>query len=144
MFAIRQCRSHDFPRIVELLRQLWPDKAVVISDLQAVYERGLASEQQAYVCATDGEERVVGFGSLTLKNNLWQEGTLGHLDELVVDRDYRGRGIGTQLLAHLISLAQRKGCRRLELDSAFHRKAAHRFYEQHGFENRAFLFSRSL
>jgi GNAT superfamily N-acetyltransferase len=92
----------------------------------------------------DRRSAKIGFGSLTLKNNLWQEGYVGHVDELVVDSTHRSRGVGTLLLNQIIELARRKGCRRVELDSAFHRKEAHMFYEQHGFENRAFLFSRVL
>jgi GNAT superfamily N-acetyltransferase len=143
MFQIRECRGGDFARVVELLGQLWPDRRLDVSSLQKVYERGLLSEQQAYVCALENEQ-IIGFGSLTFKNNLWQEGYLAHVDELVVDRAYRERGIGTQLLAHLIEIARRKGCRRVELDSAFHRTKAHQFYESQGFENRAFLYSKQL
>ena len=41
-------------------------------------------------------------------------------------------------------LAVGVGCRRLELDSAFHFKEAHAFYEQRRFERRALLFSKAL
>jgi glucosamine-phosphate N-acetyltransferase len=36
------------------------------------------------------------------------------------------------------------GCKQFELDSAFHRKEAHAFYEQRRFERRALLFSKPL
>lgn len=143
MIQIRPCRVEDFEDVVRLLRQLWPDKPLDYASLQTVFGRALASESQVYLCATDGQH-VVGFGSLTLKNNLWQEGYLAHIDELVVDSEYRGRGAGTLLLDQLIVVAREKGCRRVELDSAFHRKQAHQFYEQHDFQNRGFLFSREL
>ncbi len=126
-----------------LLRQLWPDKPLNIQSLQSVYDLALSSENQKYLCAVE-KNKVVGFGSLTIKNNLWQEGYLGHIDELVVDNGSRGKGIGRQLLSQLIILAKEKKCRRVELDTAFHRKEAHRFYEQQGFENRAYLFSMIL
>jgi GNAT superfamily N-acetyltransferase len=143
MIQIRQCQAGDFAAVTPLLRQLWPEKSLDIASVQAVFERALGSAWQVYLCATDSE-RLVAFGSLTIKNNLWQEGYLGHVDELVVDSGYRGRGIGSQLLGRLTALAQERGCRRVELDSAFHRKKAHQFYERHGFENRAFLFSKVL
>jgi ribosomal protein S18 acetylase RimI-like enzyme len=88
--------------------------------------------------------RVVGLGSLTVKDNLWQEGKIAYIEEIVVHEDLRGKGIGTQLLEQLVRSAKEAGCRRVELDSAFHRKEAHGFYERHGFENRAFLFSKVL
>src|SRR5215472_6473786 len=133
MFQIRQCRPEDFEAVVPLLRQLWPEKQLDPTTLQTVFARALASETQAYFCATTNAQQLVAFGSLTLKNNLWHEGCLGHIDELVVDSHYRGRGIGTQLLTQLVTFAGQKGCRRVELDSAFHRLEAHEFYKRHGF-----------
>jgi GNAT superfamily N-acetyltransferase len=47
-------------------------------------------------------------------------------------------------LQQLLSLAKQKGCRVIELDSAFHREEAHRFYEHLGFEKRAYLFTKTL
>lgn len=143
MLEIRQCHTEDFGDVMRLLRQLWPDKHLDATSLKTVFNRAVFSESQTHLCATEGQ-RVIGFASLTLKNNLWQAGYLGHIDELVVDDNYRGRGIGTRLLEHILVLARQRGCRRVELDSAFHRKQAHQFYEQRGFENRAFLFSRML
>jgi ribosomal protein S18 acetylase RimI-like enzyme len=143
MVQIRKCSEADFNEVVMLLRQLWPDKPLNTQSLQSVYDIALSSENQKYICAVE-DSKVVGFGSLTIKNNLWQEGRLGHIDELVVDNDYRGKGIGRQLLAQLIVLAKEQKCKRVELDTAFHRKEAHRFYEQQGFENRAYLFSMIL
>jgi RimJ/RimL family protein N-acetyltransferase len=140
---VRPCRAEDFDAVLALLRQLWPDAALDATALRAVYDRALLSDAQAYLCAVSGA-RVIGFGSLTVKNNLWQAGPLGHIDELVVDTEWRGRGIGTRLLEELAVLARRKGCRRVELDSALHREAAHRLYERHGFEKRGYLFSKPL
>ena len=143
VYHIRPCRREDFVEVVRLLRQLWPGKPLDETALQVVFERSLASASHVCLCATDGQ-RVVGFGSLTVKNTLWHEGWLGNVDELVVDVEHRGRGIGTQLLERLVAVAREKGCRRVELDSAFHRKEAHRFYERNGFESRALLFSRVI
>jgi GNAT superfamily N-acetyltransferase len=132
MIQTRVCNSEDFDEIAALLRQLWPDKP-----------QDLVSLRQVYLCATvDG--RVAGFGSLTIKSNLWCEGFLGFVDELVVDEAHRDRGIGTKLLDDLISGARERGCHRVELDSAFHRKAARAFYERRGFQSRAYLYSKPL
>ena len=143
MIQVRPCCAEDFDAVRALLAQLWPDKPLPAASARAVYDRALASDRQAYLCAVDGG-KVVGFGSLTIKNTLWPEGPLVSVDELVVDEKHRGRGIGTKLLAGLVSLAEERGCRRVELDSAHHRKEAHQFYQQQGFENRACLFSKAL
>lgn len=123
-----------------LLKQLWPDRDLNARALRQVFTRALVADSQVYLSAC-AFARVVGFASLTLKNNLWQAGALAHIDELVVDVGYRGRGIGTRLLNSMCLEARERGCKRIELDSGLHRAQAHAFYEAYGFERRAVLYS---
>ena len=143
MGKIRACTEEDFGAVLVLLGELWPNRQLDAAALRSVYCRALASQAQFYLCA-EGEGEVAGFCSLIVKNNLWQAGYLAHIDELVVAERRRRKGIGRALLGAAVDLAVSKGCARIELDSAFHRDAAHRFYESQGFENRAYLFSKSL
>ena len=143
MIQIRDCTEADFEQIVGLLSQLWPDTQLDTQQLKEVFTRGLSSSHQRYICATINS-KVIGFCSLTVKNNLWQQGYLGHIDELVVNEQNRGLGVGSQLLDRIVEIARQMGCRRVELDSAFHRDKGHKFYEQRGFEKRAYLFSKQL
>jgi hypothetical protein len=53
----------------------------------------LKSDSQIYLCAIDGED-VVGFASLTIKTNLWQGTNLGHIDELIVDKNIAAPDLG--------------------------------------------------
>jgi len=41
-------------------------------------------------------------------------------------------------------IARNYSCKRLELDSDFHRTIAHDFYEGIGFEKRAYLFTKEI
>ena len=141
MVQIRPYCAGDFAAVERLLCQLWPDKPLDADALHLVLDHGISTGLQDYLCAVDGEE-VIGFGSLSLKNNLWQGGWLGHVDELIVDVQCRGRGVGRELLTELVALATARGCRRVELDSGMHRTEAHRFYESMGFECRGLVFSR--
>ena len=143
MWQIRKCANADFQQVATLLVQLWPKKAQNISKLRAVYDRAMISTTQRYICAVENGE-IVGFASLSIKNSLWQEALLANIDELVVAERARGRGVGGALLDAIVELARKNGCARVELDSAFHRTAAHEFYEHEGFEKRAFLFTMEL
>ncbi len=140
---IRTATSGDFDRICELLQQLWPEKKLDKGALKAVLTRALRSSEDIYLCA-EIENTIAGFCSLAIKNSLWQESRIGMLSEMVVDEAFRNRGIGTALLGTIVDAARQRGCRRIELDSAFHRDAAHRFYEKAGFVKRAYLFSKEL
>ncbi len=130
-------------QVCGLLGQLWPDSEVDTPQMRQSFECGLQSPGQKYICAVQ-DEKVVGFCSLNIKNSLWQQGLMAHVDELVVDQRHRGVGIGSALLRRVEEIAAEMGCKRVELDSAHHRIQAHTFYEGLGFENRALLFSKTM
>jgi glucosamine-phosphate N-acetyltransferase len=134
---------NDFGQVYELLCQLWPESTIPKASMRATLACALKSKRNRYLCAVDGDA-VVGFCSMNLRESLWQQGWLAYIDELVVDQAYRGRGIGTALLLKALDYAKKKGCTRVELDSALHRKAAHRFYINLDFEKRAYTFSKAL
>ena len=142
-FQIRYCTENDYEAVYELLRQLWADTIPDRDALRTAYTKAVASKSQMLIVARVGP-RLAGFCSLTVKNNLWQAGNLGHIDELVVDGCFRGKGVGSRLLEEITKIARENGCKRIELDSAFHRKEAHRFYENAGYENRAYLISKVI
>jgi GNAT superfamily N-acetyltransferase len=89
-------------------------------------------------------DEIVGFGCLVVKNSFWQESFVGYISTLVVDEEQRNKGIGKGLIVKLTELAKQEGCKRIELDSGFHREQAHLFYEHLNFNKRAFLFSKVI
>lgn len=141
--SIADCTESDFDGVFPLLQQLWPAKALNPEKLRHLFRDAILSESRALLCARLGG-RMVGFGSVTFKAHLWYGGLIAWVDELVVDHECRNRGIGRKLLDRLAALALDKGCRAMELDSAFYRTEAHAFYEKLGFEKRAFLFTKTF
>ncbi len=140
---VRQCTHADAEAVTSLLPQLWPDQSLDRQLLKDTFHKAIDSPQQRYLCAIV-ESQIVGFCSLSIKHSLWCQSLLAHIDEIIVDSNFRGRGIGTRLLEEAEKIAVNLRSERVELDSAFHRRDAHRFYEKMGFENRAYLFSKKL
>src|SRR5512146_1857307 len=139
--TIRPTKPEDFDGIVPLLKQLWPTNPIDWQAARDIFDRGLASDRRAYLCAWQGD-RIIGFGSLMIRDCLWLQGDVAYICDLVVEQEQRGRGVGTALVERAAEIARQRGCLRIELDSGFHRTEAHRFYERRGFERRAFLFTR--
>ncbi|XEC93500.1 GNAT family N-acetyltransferase [Paenibacillus tarimensis] len=133
----------DFEHILGLVEQLWPDKQLSRNEIRKVYARGLESLNDYLICAeADGE--IAGFGCMVVKNSFWQESYVGYITTLVVDEEQRNTGIGKGLISMLSKIAKDEGCKRIELDSGFHREQAHLFYEHLGFHKRAYLFSKEI
>ena len=54
--------------------------------------------------------------------------------ELLIKKEYRGKGIGTQLMQHAIKLAKERGARMLVLETQSCNVKAIQFYLKHGYE----------
>jgi N-acetylglutamate synthase-like GNAT family acetyltransferase len=112
MTEIRKTHQEDFADVLLLLEQLWPNQVLEAESLRRVFVKALASDAQVYLSACDSS-RVIGFASLTVKNNLWQAGNLGHVDELVVDSTRRGHGVGSHLLGSISDEARKRHLNRI-------------------------------
>ena len=83
--------------------------------------------------ARDGE-RVVG--TLTLALFSIPTGVRAWIEDVVVDEDARGRGVGEALTRRALEDARRAGARTVDLTSRPSREAAHALYQRVGFVER--------
>lgn len=82
-------------------------------------------------------EKIVGyiFGIITETKGstmLFDMKTL-HLDDVCIDKSYRGTGIGGELMEYVMAWAKAVGCDRMDLDVWEFNDGARRFYEKYGF-----------
>ena len=135
---IRIARGGDVPAILELMRPYYAedgypfDRSVAAKVLRNFLRR--PSWGRAWA-ATDGS-RIVGYAVVTLGYSLEYGGRDGFLDEIVVAREWRGRGLGGALLATAESYCRRRGVRALHLEVEKHRRAAIGLYRKSGFRGR--------
>ncbi len=140
---IRKAGKEDFDRIIDLFMQLWPGKSLNSDKLLNVFQRMKASDDYELLCAVK-DDQLVGFASLAVLQNFWQEGLIMYITTMVVDQKHRGSGIGKSLIDRITEIAKEKGCAKIELESALHRVDAHSFYEKMGFEKRSWFFSKNV
>jgi len=92
------------------------------------------------VCVPGGPNRLLAVALVTRI----AEGT-GHLVQLAIDPQMRGRHLGTQLLETVCSAANQAGCTRMTLFVGGKNSRARSLYESHRFENMAsFIAAGSL
>ena len=74
--------------------------------------------------------KIIAYGSLVVENKIRGE-VAGHIEDIVVDTNVRGKTIGIQLIEELIKIAKSKGCYRVTL---FCKEELIGFYSKNGFE----------
>jgi len=74
--------------------------------------------------------RIVAYGSVVIENKIRGEAA-GHIEDIVVDTEVRGKMVGVSLIKELIEISRRKGCYRITL---FCDKKLINFYSRNGFK----------
>jgi ribosomal protein S18 acetylase RimI-like enzyme len=82
------------------------------------------------------EEAGAVVGSLTLVVFPIPTGRRAWIEDVVVDADAGGKGVGTTLNRFALDLAAELGCRTVDLTSRPSREAANRLYQRIGFQPR--------
>lgn len=76
------------------------------------------------------EKKIVAYGSIVIENKIRGE-VAGHIEDIVVDKEMRGKMLGVKLVKKLIKIGESKNCYRVTL---FCDKKLISFYERSGFK----------
>jgi GNAT superfamily N-acetyltransferase len=126
--------------LLPVLRELRPH--LTAEDFLEVYDEG-HPQGLRFTGAYSDEGRCVGVAGWRLVVNTHRLRML-YVDDLVTDPAARSTGVGRALLAHMEERARELGCAALELDSATHRRDAHRFYMRERMTIMGFHFDKVL
>jgi ribosomal protein S18 acetylase RimI-like enzyme len=87
------------------------------------------------VLVADNGDRVFGYAYAEIEGYDYMSlrGPAGVLHDLIVDPEYRGRGVGRLLLRAALSHLKSRGVPRVVLSTAERNEAAQRFFERTGF-----------
>ena len=81
------------------------------------------------------EGKVVGSATLLLESKfIHNGGIVGHIEDVVVDKNYQGQKIGEKIIKYLLEFAKTKRCYKTILDCVDDVKP---FYEKLGFKHNA-------
>lgn len=133
---IRQAAIADVPQLCELLLLLFaqeadfkPDAGRQSRGIQLILER---PEVGRIYCATGGKS-IIGMVNTLFTVSTAEGGRAAWLEDMVVHPDWRGKGIGEQLLQAAIGQAREAGCTRITLLTDSTNSPAIRFYGKAGF-----------
>jgi glucosamine-phosphate N-acetyltransferase len=76
------------------------------------------------------KDEIIAYGSIVIENKIRGE-KAGHIEDIVVNEVYRGKGVGEKLIKELIKIGKDKGCYRITL---LCNQSLEKFYMKNGFK----------
>ncbi len=135
--TFRKIRDTDYSKgIIELLGQLTIiDKNVISEHKFNEWIEKLNAFHLIYVLERNG--KIIATGTIFIEHKLIHNfGTVGHIEDIVIDANSRNTGLGKLMIDFLTKIAKTHGCYKVILDCSnknieFYQKCG---YKEHGIE----------
>ena len=133
---IEQATMEDLPQMVDLLYELFGQEGDFVPD-RMKQERGLRlileQPSRGRIFVYRWNDAIVGMVNLLFTISTAEGGFVIVLEDVIVHRDFRGRGFGDKLVSHAIESAKRKDFLRITLLTDRLNDDGQRFFRAHGF-----------
>lgn len=133
-FLIRTVQSDDYHRgHLELYKQLSKINPENIS--YEKYENFINKLNEAHmIFVIEEENKIIATITILIEEKLLRNiSKVGHIEDVVVDSNYRKFGLGKKLIKKIVEYCKEKSCYKIILNCSEHNKG---FYEKCDFENK--------
>lgn len=93
------------------------------------WKRLINNEQKMYGFVAENESGVIGFTHCLFRPSTWTETDYCYLEDLFVDPNIRGKGVGRALMNRVIELAKEKNSKRVYWTTQEFNKTARVLYD---------------
>lgn len=136
---IRLAQPQDAPAVVRLMKQL---EAFAHGEVGPGLEgrfKYMLTLTHCHVCVAEDDEQVIALISASVRPTLWHPGPVAMIDELIVDHNAQGQGVGRALIDAVVDWARKRGASEIEVSTEKDNEAAQAFYRRHGFDHESVL-----
>ena len=101
------------------------------SKAEEIFEK-INSNADYIIAVAEIDGKIVGSTTLLIEQKFIHDGGLvGHIEDVVVSKEYQGQKIGAKIMKYLIEISKKRGCYKTILDCTDDVKP---FYEKLGFK----------
>ena len=104
----------------------------------------LINSPDCVVLVAEDEGKIIGLLTMWARPTLFHGAKSALIDELIVDKTYRGRGVGKELVKNAFAEAKLRSCVEIEVSTEKTNRKAIEFYRKCGFTEEHILLEKGL
>jgi GNAT superfamily N-acetyltransferase len=126
--------ENELLSLLELYKQLNPEDNIIDEfTAKNIWKRIEAQNIKYFIAKENG--KIIASCYICIIPNLTRGGkSIGFIENVITDIEYKGKGIGKNIVENAIKYAREQNCYKILLQSGNRRTDAHRFYESVGFD----------
>jgi len=131
---IRKAQPTDMENVLGLIKELAEfekEAGEVEVDVSLLKEKGFGNNPQFTCFVAEYNSKIIGMALVYNRFSTWK-GTVLHLEDLIVNQQYRGKGIGSMLLDEVVKFGNQLGVKRISWEVLDWNEQAIKFYETKG------------
>jgi len=140
---IRKATEKDFKPIIQLMKQLTSTPEKVNEKTMPLYKKSfltaLKKENTNEFVLEDGG-KIIGHITLSLYWDFWHMCNAMIVDGVVVDKDFRGKGFGKELMKFAEEFARKNSAKQIYLYTNGGKESAIKLYEKLGYKKKDNIF----
>jgi glucosamine-phosphate N-acetyltransferase len=129
---IRELKKEDiWNGFLKSLDSLKPASNIEKSKAESIFEK-INTNPDHIIAVAELDGKIVGSTTLIIESKFIHDGGLvGHIEDVVVDKEFQGQKIGEKIMIYLIEITKKRGCYKTILNCTEDVKP---FYEKLGFK----------
>ena len=130
---IRELEKEDFKKGFLQTMDTLKESSNITEDKALEIFRNIQLNQKHIIIVAEINGRIVGATTLLIEPKfIHQGGIVGHIEDVVVDKEFQGQKIGEKIIKYVLGIAKNNDCYKTILDCSDDVK---QFYEKLGFKH---------
>lgn len=130
MYNIRKLESSDYYKgYIQLLEQL-----TIVGNIEYEDFKHTIDNINSHVYVIEYENAIIASGTIFIEQKIIHGlKCVGHIEDIIIDKKYRGSGIGRIIINHLVEIGKNNNCYKIILNCSHETK---NFYKKIGFNDK--------
>jgi len=133
---IHEITENDLNALMELYIQLSPTNIGLSDEKKEIIWSEIQKNKNITYLGVFEDNKLISSCFIAIIPNLTNQGkSIGYIENVITDVNYRRKGVGKKLMQKAIEIAQENNCCKIFLESGISRVEAHKFYKSIGFDD---------